>query len=95
MSGFGKDRLIDADGGMTVDDAPTAAALRALLALRDEGLLVPAERDAMVSWFASGQAGFILAGSYSIPEFSKLGLDFGVAPYPLANPRREADRASP
>jgi len=84
MLGFGKDSVVDPDGGMTVDDGPTAAALHALLDLMKEGLLEPAERDAMVAWFASGQAGFILAGSYSIPQFSKLGIDFGVAPYPLA-----------
>jgi arabinogalactan oligomer/maltooligosaccharide transport system substrate-binding protein len=84
MLGFGKDSVVDPDGGMTVNDRPTADALHALLGLMDEGLLEPAERDAMVAWFASGQAGFILAGSYSIPQFSKLGIDFGVAPYPLA-----------
>lgn len=85
MSGFGKDRLLEPGGGIVVDDEPTKRALEALLRLRDEGLLEPAERDAMVSWFASGQAAFILAGSYSIPEFSRLGLDFGVAPYPTAS----------
>jgi ABC-type glycerol-3-phosphate transport system substrate-binding protein len=84
MAGYGKASIVDADGGMTVDDAPTRQALSTLKALMEEGLLVPAERDAMMSWFASGQAGFILAGSYSIPEFSGLGLDFAVAPYPLA-----------
>ena len=84
MLGFGKDSVVDPDGGMTVNDKPTADALHALLGLMDEGILEPAERDAMVAWFASGQAGFILAGSYSIPQFSKLGIDFGVAPYPLA-----------
>jgi len=84
MLGFGKDSVVDPDGGMTVNDGPTAAALHALLGLMKEGLLEPAERDAMVAWFASGQAGFILAGSYSIPQFSKLGIAFGVAPYPLA-----------
>ena len=86
MSGFGKDSVIDADGGITVDDKPTAAALSALMALVDEGLLVPVERDAMMSWFTEGQTAFILSGSYSIPEFSRLGIDFGVAPYPLASP---------
>lgn len=84
MLGFGKDSVVDPDGRMTVNDGPTSAALHALLGLMQEGLLEPAERDAMVAWFASGQAGFILAGSYSIPQFSKLGIDFGVAPYPLA-----------
>jgi ABC-type glycerol-3-phosphate transport system substrate-binding protein len=84
MLGFGKDRLIEADGGVRVDDEPTRKALEALLGLVREGLLVPAERDAMVSWFATGQAAYILSGSYSIPEFSRLGLDFAVAPYPLA-----------
>lgn len=86
MSGFGKDSIIDSSGGITVDDKATKAALLRLKSLVDAGLLVPAERDAMVAWFASGQAAFILSGSYSIPEFSKLGLDFGVAPYPLAAP---------
>jgi maltose-binding protein MalE len=85
MSGFGKGELVEADGRIVVDDGATAAALRELLRLVDEGLLVAAERDAMVSWFATGQAAYILSGSYSIPEFSELGLDFAVAPYPLAS----------
>jgi len=83
MAGFGKDAILDADGGITVDDAPTARALEKLLGLCDEGLLKPLERDAMVSWFAAGKAAYILSGSYSIPEFERVGLDFGVAPYPV------------
>ncbi len=85
MSGFGMERLVEPDGTIRVDDSRTAAALEALLHLVREGLLEAAERDAMVSWFATGQAGYILSGSYSIPEFSRLGLDFAVAPYPLAS----------
>jgi arabinogalactan oligomer/maltooligosaccharide transport system substrate-binding protein len=86
MAGFGKAAVVDSDGGMTVNDAATKAALARLKGLVDSGLLVPAERDAMTAWFASGQAAFILSGSYSIPEFTRLGLDFGIAPYPLASP---------
>jgi arabinogalactan oligomer/maltooligosaccharide transport system substrate-binding protein len=82
MAGFGKTSILNPDASITVDDAPTAAALTWLLDLAKRGLLEPAERDAMISWFAAGKTAFILSGSYSIPEFSKLGIDFGVAPYP-------------
>jgi len=84
IAGFGKERFVEPDGRILLDDGSAKKALDAIIALRDDGVLVPAERDAMVSWFASGKAAFILAGSYSIPEFSKLGIDFGTAPYPLA-----------
>ncbi len=82
MAGFGKSSILNPDDSITVDDAPTAAALSWLLDLAKRGLLEPAERDAMISWFASGRTAFILSGSYSIPEFTKIGIDFGVAPYP-------------
>ncbi|HOX33548.1 MAG TPA: extracellular solute-binding protein [Spirochaetales bacterium] len=82
-AGYGKAGILDPAGGMRADDEATARALDQLLKLRDEGLLEPAERDAMISWFASGKAAYILSGSYSIPEFERVGLDFGVAPYPV------------
>ncbi len=83
MAGFGKPSILNPDGSITVDDEPTARALAYLLDLDKRGLLEPAERDAMISWFASGKTAFILSGSYSIPEFTKIGIDFGVAPYPV------------
>ena len=83
VAGYGKRAMLDADGGITADDGPTARALGELLRLRDAGLLAPAERDAMISWFAAGKAAYILTGSYSIPEFERAGFDFGVAPYPV------------
>jgi len=83
VAGYGKDAILDADGGITADDGSTARAIGELLRLRDEGLLAPLERDAMLSWFAAGKTAYILTGSYSIPEFERVGLDFGVAPYPV------------
>jgi arabinogalactan oligomer/maltooligosaccharide transport system substrate-binding protein len=83
MSGFGKDGLEGPDGSVVLDDEPTANALGRLLSMCEEGLLLPLERDAMLSYFAAGKAAFILSGSYSIPEFERIGIDFAVAPYPV------------
>jgi ABC-type glycerol-3-phosphate transport system substrate-binding protein len=80
---FGKDRLVEEDGRIQVDDLPTLEALRYLLRLQDEGLLVPMERDGMDALFVAGQVGMILSGSYAIPYFESLGLTFGVLPYPV------------
>lgn len=82
--GFGKPSIIDADGAVRPDDPGTAAALVWMMELIRKGLLEPLERDAMVARFASGSLPIILSGSYSIPEFRNIGLDFGVASYPLA-----------
>ena len=81
--GFGKQTLIDAGGKLTIDDAPTRRALAYILRLRDQGLMQVLERDAMIALFASGKIGMILSGSYSIPLFTDLELDFGVAPFPM------------
>ncbi|MDC7233407.1 MAG: extracellular solute-binding protein [Spirochaetales bacterium] len=80
---FGKERLIEADGTITVDDRATAQALAYILDLKDRGLLSPLERDAMDALFISEKAGMILSGSYAIPYFESLELDFGVLPYPV------------
>ncbi len=80
---FGKERLVDADGRIRVDDGPTLESLRYLIRLQDEGLLVPMERDGMDALFVAGQVGMILSGSYAIPYFESLGLSFGVLPYPV------------
>lgn len=85
IAGFGKSSLLEPDGSLRVNDLPTSRALNWLVDLRDRGLLEPAERDAMIAWFATGRTAFILSGSYSIPEFSRLGIDFGVAPYPVVS----------
>lgn len=81
-SGFGKPSVCDADGGVRPDDPGTANALAWMLGLIDSGRLEALERDAMVARFASGEIGMILSGSYSIPEFERIGLDFAVAAYP-------------
>jgi arabinogalactan oligomer/maltooligosaccharide transport system substrate-binding protein len=80
--GFGKPSIVDEDGTVRPDDPGTAAALAWMMDLIRKGLLEPLERDAMVARFAAGSLPIILSGSYSIPEFRKIGLDFGVAPYP-------------
>ena len=41
------------------------------------------ERDAMITIFLRGDVGAILTGSYSIPSFEKLGIEFNIAPYPV------------
>lgn len=83
--GFGKPAIADPDGGVRPDDPGTKRALAWILAMIDKGYLEPLERDAMVARFASGDIAMILSGSYSIPEFERIGLDFGVAPYPVVS----------
>ena len=80
---FGKVSLVDADGGVTVDDRPTLEALHYLLRLQEEGLLVPMERDGMDALFIAGKVGMMLSGSYAIPYLESLGVNFGVLPYPV------------
>lgn len=82
-SGFGKPAICDPDGGVRPDDPGTKKALAWMLDMIKSGRLEALERDAMVARFASGEIGMILSGSYSIPEFKRIGLDFAVAPYPL------------
>lgn len=81
--GFGKQSIIEADGSIRIDDPATEKALEYILDLKHKGLLGIMERDAMISLFASGKIAMILSGSYSIPLFSELKLDFGIAPYPF------------
>lgn len=83
--GFGKPAIEDPDGLVRPDDPGTRAALQWILRMRDSGLMEVLERDAMVGRFATGRAAMILSGSYSIPEFERIGLDFGVAPYPVVS----------
>jgi len=80
--GFGKQKLVEADGSIRIDDAATRTALSYLLDLQNRELLVVSEREAMISLFASEKVAMILSGSYSIPLFEELGIPFGVAAYP-------------
>ncbi|HEY9054077.1 MAG TPA: extracellular solute-binding protein [Rectinemataceae bacterium] len=82
--GFGKLSIADADGAVRPDDPGTLAALEWMLGLIGKGALEPLERDAMIGRFASGEIPIILSGSYSIPEFERIGIDFGVASYPVS-----------
>ena len=79
---FGKERLLEPDGRIVIDDEPTRKALEYLVSLMDRGLLDVREREGMISRFVEGDVAMILTGSYSIPSFEKLGLDFAVHPYP-------------
>lgn len=81
--GFGRPSVEDADGGVRPDDPGTRKAVDWMLSLIDRGILVPLERDAMIARFAAGEIAMILSGSYSIPEFERIGIDFGIASYPL------------
>ena len=80
---FGKDRLVEPDGSITINDRPSIEALDYVLSLQEAGYLKVLERDAMVSLFVSGKVAMIFSGSYSIPGFREIGLDFAVLPYPL------------
>ena len=86
--GFGKDSLVNPDGGLTVNDEPTRRALEYLLSLQDRGLADFREREGMMSRFALGETAVILSGSYSIPAFRQAGLNFKAAPYPMVDPMR-------
>jgi arabinogalactan oligomer/maltooligosaccharide transport system substrate-binding protein len=79
--GFGKRDLIE-DGRVTVLDGPTQEALGYLVERVDDGTFRALERDPMVTLFASGKVGIILSGSYMIEQFERIGMDFGLAPYP-------------
>ncbi|MBN2050442.1 MAG: extracellular solute-binding protein [Spirochaetales bacterium] len=80
---FGKKRLVEPDGSIIVNDRPSVEALEYLLDLEKKGYLEVLERDAMVSLFVAGKVAMILSGSYSIPGFEDIDLDFSVVPYPL------------
>ena len=80
---FGKDRLINEDGSITITDGPSQKALEYIISLQDEGLMTPMERDAMTSLFVSGDAAMIISASYSIPHFEKLGIPFRALPLPV------------
>jgi maltose-binding protein MalE len=81
--GFGKRSLIEPDGGVRIDDPASEQALAYLHDLQARKLLEVLERDAMISLFTTDKVGYILSGSYSIPEFRALGMDFGILPYPV------------
>ncbi|MGD9939706.1 MAG: extracellular solute-binding protein [Clostridia bacterium] len=83
VSGFGRNPVIGADGRMNLADPAYAKALGYLEEAIDRGFLTPMEREAMMAYFSSGRAAFILSGSYSLPEFRRLELPFGIAPFPL------------
>ena len=82
--GFGRTAVVDGSGRLGLADPAFAKALSYVKDAVGRGFLVPMERDAMMSYFVSGKASFILSGSYSLPEFRRLGLDIGIAAYPLA-----------
>jgi ABC-type glycerol-3-phosphate transport system substrate-binding protein len=81
--GFGKEYLVEKDGGVIVDDPPTKAALTYLLSLIDRGILSANERDAMLANFVSGRTGMIFSASYMIPELERLDFPFQIVPLPV------------
>lgn len=80
---FGKAELIDTYGKITVNDSATEDALKYIIGLKEKELLSPMERDAMDALFIAGKVGIIMSGSYAIPYFESLSIDFGVLPYPV------------
>lgn len=91
---FGKDRLIEPEGFITVDDEPTREAVRYLVELKDRGLLRLLERNAMTTLFAEGRVAMILSGSYAIPGFTRIGIPFAVVPFPLLGDREDRNSSS-
>jgi arabinogalactan oligomer/maltooligosaccharide transport system substrate-binding protein len=85
-AGFGRNPIISDTGRMELDDPAWARAMQYLKSAADRKFMVAMERDAMMAYFTSGRAAFILSGSYSLPEFRRLGIPFGVAPFPLSEP---------
>ena len=80
--GFGKDRLIEADGSVVVNDTASIAAVDYLMGLVDQGLVSINERDAMLANFIAGKTGMMLSSSYMIPELEKLGIGFETVAFP-------------
>jgi len=80
--GFGKEKLVE-DGRMDIVDDPTISALEFINDLRKSKLLCVLERDAMISKFVDGKLAMILSGSFMVPEFMRLNLNFKVAHYPF------------
>ncbi|MFW5711037.1 MAG: sugar ABC transporter substrate-binding protein [bacterium] len=80
--GFGKQSILEADGSVQANDPATIAAVTYLKHLIDKGILDLRERDSMFSRFISGDVAMMLSASFSIPELERLGVDFGVAPFP-------------
>ena len=80
QASFGKECLTEPDGSIILDDEPTEAALSYIVKLAQQEYFTPLERDAMISFFASGRAGVIYSASYSIPYFQELRIPFAVAP---------------
>lgn len=80
--GFGKESILESDGSVRADDRATVEAVEYLKYLIDEGILDLRERDSMFSRFISGEVAMMLSASFSIPELERLGVDFGVAPFP-------------
>ena len=88
--GFGKERLVEPDGTVLLDDEPTAQAITYLIELERRGLLTLLERDPMLGLFAAGKVGYVLSGSYSIAGLEQAGVPFEIAAFP-----RSRDGATP
>lgn len=82
QKGFGKTDIVEPDGSIVINDEPTKKALHYILSLEEKGYLDTRERDGMISMFISGEIGMILSGSYSIPYFQDLGINFAAVNYP-------------
>jgi ABC-type glycerol-3-phosphate transport system substrate-binding protein len=80
--GFGKASLLEADGSVQVDDRATVDAIHYLKYLIDAEILDLRERYSMFSRFISGEVAMMLSASFAIPELERIGVDFGVAPFP-------------
>ena len=80
--GFGKDRLIEPDGSVVVNDKASIAAVDYLMGLVEQGLVSINERDAMLANFTAGKTAMMLSSSYMIPELEKLGIAFETVAFP-------------
>ena len=82
LRGFGMDPLLGCTNTVDVQHPAVSQAIDFLLALRDQGLLLPEERDAMTSLFCAGEVALILSGSYMVPQFERLEMEVGMFALP-------------
>ncbi len=80
--GFGKN-IETPQNIAVINDSHTENAINYIMKLKKESLLHVLFRNAIKSQFMDNKIGFILTGSYAIPDFEKAKIDFGVLTFPF------------
>ncbi len=82
ITAFGKDPLLEEDGGVNLLDGSTKKALEWVLELIRDGSLVVEERDSMHALFTAGRVAMILSGSYMLESFIHWEIPHAIHPFP-------------